>query len=174
MFRLPGRFEPKPGLDLVIARRFGVPALHRAVDMLHDAAQSNAPDTRTWVTMRDERVRPSHFEADGQTIPANLRFILDKPDGVGTELARAPRDPALSAANAANCRCDATTLPHPLRESIHKTDVRQEGTRVTGGVETKFPRAAESEFGTGQDQAAHFMTNAVREVAARLRAGHAR
>ncbi len=170
-----GGFEPAAGLEYEIARKFGVPAIRRALEMLEDAAQTKAPETRAWITMRDGKVRQSHMDADGQTIPANLRFRLDHPNLPGTvELARHPRDPTISAANAANCRCHDATIPHLLRDSIHKTDVQQIGTRVQGSVETRFPRAAESEFGTDEDAPAHFMTGALQEVAARLRAGHSR
>ena len=138
------RFEPVKGLDEILAQRVAAPRVRRALDMLEDAAQAGAPETRTWVTMRDERVRPSHFAADTQTIPANLRFRLNSATGVGFDLARAPRDPDLPSAQRIGCRCNDETLPHLLRESIHKTDVRVTGTRVDGSVETDFPRAAES------------------------------
>lgn len=169
---MTSRFEPAAGLDEEIARRFGVPAVRRALDMLEDEAKAGAPAVRTWVTMRDERVRPSHADADTQTIPANLRFRLK--GKAGTDLARHPRDPALPAEQREGCRCDDPTLPDLLRESIHKTDVMMTGTAVHGSVETRFPRAAESEYGGDGDEPAHFMTNALREVAARLKAGHSR
>lgn len=171
---MSGRFVPDPGLDAEIARRFGVPAVRRALDMLKDAAQANAPQVKIWVTMRDERVRPSHFEADQQAVPANLRFKISKADGPGWELARHPRDPDLSAANAANCRCSDHTVAHLLATSIYATDVSLIGNVASGSVETRFPRAAESEFGTDRDAAARFMGQALDEVAARLRAGHSR
>lgn len=170
-----GRFEPVAGLDQEIARRFGVPAIRRALDMLRDEARTRAPDVRVWVTMRDEKVRPSHMAADTQTIPANLRFKLPSTTTPGAfDLARAPRDPTLPPAQRYNCRCSDQTLPHLLRESIHAGDVQHSGTVVTGEVYTEFPRAAESEFGTSEDTAAHFMTNALREVALRLQSGHSR
>lgn len=163
------------GLDAVVAERYVKPRVDTALDMLRDTARSGAPATRVWVTMRDERVRQSHFDTDGQVIPANLRFKVPKADGsVGHELARHPGDPTLSAANRINCRCDDPTIPHLLRESIHRTPVTVNGTRVEGSVETRFPRAAESEFGTTEDTAAHFMTNALREVATRLQSGQSR
>ena len=171
---MAARFEPVKGLDAIIAQRIVAPRMRRALDMLEDAAQAGAPETRTWVTMRDERVRPSHFGADTQTIPANLRFRLASADGIGHDLAREPRDPDLPAAQRIGCRCHAASLPHLLAESIHKTDLRVAGTHVSGTVETRFPRAAESEFGTTEDTAAHFMTNALREVALRLRSGQTR
>lgn len=163
------------GLDAVVAERFVKPRVDTALDMLLDSARSKAPATRAWVTMRDERVRQSHFDADGQVIPANLRFRVPKPNGQpGVELARHPRDPALSAANRYNCRCDDPTIPHLLRVSLVKKPATVVGTRVEGSVETRFPRAAESEFGTSEDTAAHYMTNALREVAARLQSGQSR
>ena len=170
-----GRFEPVAGLDQEIARRFGVPAIRRALDMLRDEARTRAPDARVWVTMRDERVRKSHFETDTQTIPGNLRFKLPSNKVPGSfDLARAPRDPTLPPDQRANCRCSDQSLPHLVRESIHAGDVQHTGTVVTGEVYTEFPRAAESEFGTSEDAPAHFMTNALREVALRLQSGHSR
>lgn len=166
---MASRFEPARGLDVTIARVFGVPAVRKAVAMLETEAKRNAPPVRVWVTMRDERVRASHMDADTQTIPANLRFRLDKASGVGIDLARSPRDPDLPIENRINCRCDDPSLDAPLRDSIHATDVVQTGTRVQGSVETRFPRAAESEFGTDRDTPAYFMTTALHEVAARLR-----
>jgi hypothetical protein len=169
------RFKPARGLDEQIAQRFGRPVIERALEMLTEEAQRRAPGTRVWVTMRDERVRTSHFNADGQVIPDNLRFKVERPGMAGDyELARHPRDPNLSAANAINCRCDDPGIPHLLRQSIHHNGVHVVGTRVSGEVETRFPRAAESEFGTSGDEAAHYFTNALREVALRLQSGHSR
>lgn len=170
---MAARFEPKPGLDAEIAKRIVAPHVRRAVDMLEDSARAKAPPVKIWVTMRDERVRPSHFKADAQAVPANLRFRLEAADG-SVDLARHPRDPNLPAAQRINCRCDDPEAQHLLAESIHKTDVQVAGAVVTGGVETGFPRAPESEFGTDEDTAAHFFTNALHEVALRLRSGQAR
>lgn len=163
------------GLDLVVAERFVKPRVDTALDMLLDAARTRAPATRVWVTMRDEKVRPTHMGADGQVIPTNLRFKIEKPGQPNTfELARHPVDEALSPANRYNCRCDDPTIPHLLRQSIVRTLVSVNGTRVEGSVETRFPRAAESEFGTSEDEAAHYMTRALQEVAARLQSGQSR
>jgi hypothetical protein len=170
---MAARFEPRRGLDAEIAVRIVQPKVRRVLDALKDEAQRRAPETRTWVTMRDEVVRPTHVSTDGQTIPANLRFKVEKPGGVGEyELARHPGDTALSPANRYNCRCDDPTIPHLLRQSIHASNVTVSGTVVSGEVYTEFPRAAESEFGNpGEDEAAHFMTGALVEIAARLKAG---
>lgn len=172
------------GLDVVIAERVMKPRVDTALDMLCDAARAKAPGVKVWVTMRDERVRTSHRKTDAQAVPANLRFRLPKAgrgDGdvslsdIGNvDLARFPRDPNLPIANRINCRCEAPTVPHLLRESIKRTPVTLTGTRVAGSVETRFPRAAESEFGTTEDGGAYFMTNALREVATRLQSGQSR
>lgn len=168
------RFKPRRNLDKIIAEKVAQPTIRRVVAMLEDEARTRAPGTRVWVSARDERVRPTHMDADTQLIPSNLRFKIDKVDRTGVELARAPRDEALSDANRYGCRCASVPIPHPLRESIHSGDVRVEGTVVRGEVETRFPRAAESEFGTSGDDAAVFMRGALREVALRLRSGHTR
>lgn len=172
---MAGHLTPAPGLDVTIAQRFARPAVARVLDMLLDEAKARAPQTRVWVTSRDERVRPTHVEADSQVVPDNLRFILNKVGGQpGHDLARHPRDPALPAAQAINCRCDDPTVGDFLRESLHASDVDVTGTRVSGQVYTDFDRAAESENGTDEDTAAHYMAGALQEVAARLRAGRSR
>lgn len=167
------RFEPRKDLDLQVARQIGLPLLGRVLDMLEDEARRRAPDGKVWVTMRDEKVRPEHRDTDAQVVPANLRFQMPKADGT-TILARRPRDPNLPIELRINCRCDDPALPDALRSTIHSTGATLEGTRVHGSVETWFPRAAESEFGTSEDQAAHFMTGALNEVALRLSQGQAR
>ena len=167
------RLELRPGLDTEIATRIGVPAVRRALDMLQDEARRRAPAVKVWVTMRDERVRESHMKADTQTVPVNLRFKLKRPSGA-IDLARHPRDPNLPEDQRINCRCDDPVLPQLLADSIHSTDVTLNGNIAAGSVETRFPRAGESEVGTSQDEGAYFMTNALREVAARLAAGHSR
>lgn len=177
-----GRFQPRDGLDELIAQRFGRPKMQQVLDMLTDEAKLRAPECRVWITMRDERVRASHIETDSQVVPDNLRFKVPKVDTgndindirVGYDLARHPRDPELPIGNRINCRCSDPPLPQPLKDSIHATDVHVEGARVSGTIETRFPRAAESEFGTDKDHAAHYMTGALRDVAARLRAGQTR
>lgn len=166
--------ELNPDLDLQIATHFGVPAIRRVLDMLEDAARAGAPPVKVWITMQDERVRPSHVEADAQAVPANLRFILENPATGKRSLCDHPRDPNLPPEERINCRCSDPELPQLLAQSIHKGDVTLVGNRVSGEVSTRFPRAAESEFGTGEDPAAHYMTNALREVAAQLAAGHSR
>lgn len=58
--------------------------------------------TKTWLATGDSRTRPSHRDADGQTVGINDTFV------VGGESADRPLDPLLSAAEAVNCRCTMT------------------------------------------------------------------
>lgn len=73
---------------------------------LVDAASRDAGEAgvggKTWVTAGDERVRPDHAEADGQTVP------LDQPFDVGGEQLMQPGDPQGSLEQIANCRCVIT------------------------------------------------------------------
>lgn len=54
---------------------------------------------KRWVTAEDERVRPTHVEANGQTVP------LDTPFVVGGATLRYPGDPQGPDAEVINCRC---------------------------------------------------------------------
>lgn len=44
----------------------------------HQNLVDKKQNTHTWVSMRDERVRVSHWEADGQTVPINEPFIINQ------------------------------------------------------------------------------------------------
>lgn len=65
----------------------------------HAAAQLSGVGFKTWLSAGDEKVRETHQEADGQTVPLNATFT------VGGEEAMFPGDSSLSDAEAANCRC---------------------------------------------------------------------
>lgn len=43
----------------------------------HQSLVDKKQNTHTWVSIRDERVRGSHWEADGQTVPINEPFIVN-------------------------------------------------------------------------------------------------
>lgn len=59
---------------------------------------------KTWFTRRDERVRRTHIEVDGRTLPIDTKYVLNNPRG-GVELADFPCQHTLSAANRVHCRC---------------------------------------------------------------------
>lgn len=66
------------------------------------AAQIAGVGAKSWLTAGDERVRETHADADGQTVP------IDQPFDVGGEQAMYPGDPDLSDEEALNCRCTLT------------------------------------------------------------------
>jgi hypothetical protein len=67
------------GLEAIVAATITRRYLDRVAPDLLAEVQRQSPDARQWQTHHDEKVRHTHAQADGQTIPANLRFILDKP-----------------------------------------------------------------------------------------------
>lgn len=72
--------------------------LHDAFSMLVDAD----PDTeyvKRWLATEDQRTRPDHREADGQTVPWGQPFI------VGGFAMMHPHDPDAPAKEVVNCRC---------------------------------------------------------------------
>jgi hypothetical protein len=186
------RLVMRPDLDSFIARTVGTRVVDRLKRDIVDGAQRRAPDGKVWVTMLDERVRPSHADAHDQLIPANLRYQLTRmayarkgrgkaaaPIGgwtrsAGHDLAREPRDPNLPAEQRVACRCRSIPVPEAIARTIHADVTVFQGTRVSAQVSTPFPRAAESEFGTGGDQPARFMAGAANAAAAKLRGGSAR
>lgn len=64
-----------------------------------EAGQPKPFRTKTWLSARDGRVRDTHQQADGQTVP------VDQPYSVGGESMSYPGDPAGSNAETCNCRC---------------------------------------------------------------------
>lgn len=153
--------------------------------------RERAPDAKAWLTAKDERVRPSHDHADGQTIPENLSYQLPSltyirkgrgPDGKavnpaggwkvasGVDLAREPRDPRLPIEQKTRCRCESAPLPGAVAAKTSTLPATVEGTRVTGGTEVVFRRIAESEFGSSDAAGLHFLARAAAAVVAARRA----
>lgn len=64
-----------------------------------DFADTGLPMLKIWMAGGDERTRPAHQEANGQTVPIDQPFVVD-----GEQLMH-PGDPAGSAGNVINCRC---------------------------------------------------------------------
>lgn len=162
--RRGSRFVPAPGLEALVARRILAPHVADVAADIADEARRGAPSAKMWLSMRDDRVRPSHVDADGQEIPENLRFQ------VGSELLREPRDPNGSIGETANCRCESPRDPDAIRRRIAAGPVEVAGTRVSATVSVEFPRIDEAEFGTPEDPGLRFMGNAARTVASRSRA----
>jgi len=74
---------------------------------------------KTWITMHDDRVRTSHREVDGITVPIQDKFVVD---GYRMEL---PGDPSAPPAQIINCRCviaiSAATLAASANEGVTMT-----------------------------------------------------
>lgn len=160
------RFEPARDLDAKVAAKLALPFVDRLADELLGPSKAYAPDAKVWITERDEKVRPTHIETDGQTVPDNLRYKVPSTTGVGTDLAQKPRDTALPFLNRVECRCESVPLPGVIAESINKLPTLLQGTRVSGGIESRFPRVGEAHEGTSGDTAVPFMARAIQEVAA--------
>lgn len=104
-----------------------------AAHMLNDAAQKNGESkplaTKTWFSAGDARVRDTHAEADGQTVP------MDQPYTVGGSPLSYPGDPFGPNAEVCNCRC---TELYNERQAAPEAVVRDEGQ----AVEEKITQAA--------------------------------
>lgn len=164
------KFTPARGLNVQVARNIVAPSIRRITDDLADALRRTAPPAAIWITAHDERVRVTHVEAEGQLIPANLRFILNHPETTAKEQARAPRDPDLSVGNRVNCRCVSAEIPEAIRESVRNEGVTIEGARVVGKASVTFPRIVESENPSQGDSGGGWVKAAVREVVGQLSA----
>ncbi|MER5322352.1 hypothetical protein [Streptosporangium roseum] len=165
--------------------------VRRVVDEVTDQAvretRDQVPDAKAWETEADERVRPSHGEAHGQTIPDNLLYRLPQqvyvrkgrgPDGKalnpaggwkitpGWDLADAPRDPRLPEHQTIRCRCESLPLPGMIAAHVSRTAVRVTRTSARASVQVTFPRIAESEFA---EHGGGWLARAARIVAARHR-----
>jgi uncharacterized protein with gpF-like domain len=81
-----------------VNRAFNFGALAAAQRVQHGIQQ---PLVKTWASKDDQRVRPAHWEADGQTV------AVFQPFQVGGEPLMMPGDPAGAPWNVINCRCKA-------------------------------------------------------------------
>ncbi|WP_162451325.1 phage minor head protein [Phytoactinopolyspora mesophila] len=69
-----------------------------------DLPEELRPSYKRWIAAVDERTRPEHFAADGQTVE------IDAPFDVGGEALMFPGDPNASAENVIQCRCTHVVL----------------------------------------------------------------
>ncbi|MBM0201915.1 hypothetical protein JNW90_01430 [Micromonospora sp. STR1s_5] len=170
------QFRPRKGLEQVVARMVAR-RVQAITDQVAEAAKDHAPPTKTWRSRGDDAVRPEHRDADGQEVPANLRYVLDSPDydrahygAAAKQQLRHPRDRDATPGLTAQCRCTETEDPEGLSRGIEAHMVEVRGAVVVGHVTSIGPRVVDAEFGTAEDDPARYMGQAVRDVAARLRA----
>jgi hypothetical protein len=171
-------------LDEKLARLI-TPAVDAIAARVEAVAKDYAPPTQEWITMLDERVRPTHVEVHGQTVPNNLRFILTSMEwdrlhrGLGEyTYMRKPRDESSRAvANIKQCRCRAIVHDDGVAKLISRRAPVVEPGKVTVTVVAEGDWVVPAEFGTiypGDLVApgARYMGRAAATVAAELRARH--
>ncbi|MCG8971746.1 phage head morphogenesis protein [Streptomyces sp. CL12-4] len=177
---MPGaKFTPAQGLEEQLARMLA-PAVQRIAHQVEVEAKRLAPPTKRWVTVGDDKVRPTHVNAQGQVVPGNLRFTLDsmqwdiKHRGVGPHTYMTePRDRSSRAiANLKNCRCSMHKDPDGIARHINTGQPVVAGKKVTVTVSVQAPMVVEAEVGTVYPgnlvaDGTHFMSRAAAIVAAR-------
>ncbi|MYW67138.1 hypothetical protein GTY65_24165 [Streptomyces sp. SID8379] len=173
------KFHPNPGLEAALARMIA-PHVQRIAHQVEVEAKRLAPPTKRWVTVADDKVRPTHVEAQGQVVPDNLRFTINsmewdrKHRGVGPNTyMRVPRDHSSRAvANIKHCRCSTTIDPDGIARNITTGQSIITGKKVTVTVSVRAPMVVEAEVGTVYPgnliaEGTHFMARAAAAVAVR-------
>lgn len=98
------------------------------------AAREVLPEgaTKQWLSAEDDRVRPTHEEADGQVVPLNAPFDVG---GVALDY---PGDPAGPDDEVCNCRCTVIYTDEPVTASAtHDEEAAMKGkatVEVTAGA----------------------------------------
>ncbi|MFB8026019.1 MULTISPECIES: hypothetical protein [unclassified Streptomyces] len=173
------KFHPEPGLEQKLAL-FLAPQIHEIAREVERQAKVFAPPTKKWVTVGDDKVRPTHVSANGQEVPANLRFKVQSMRwdrvhrGVGpTTYMKAPRDESSRAvANIKNCRCHAASIPDGISRLINTGPPVVVGSTVTVKVVAEGEWVVPAEIGTVypgnlEAKGAYYMARAAAAVAAR-------
>ncbi|GAA2439850.1 hypothetical protein [Streptomyces glaucus] len=173
------KFTPAQGLEAQLARMLA-PAVRQIAVQVEVEAKRLAPPTKRWVTVGDDRVRPTHRKAQGQEVPGNLRFKLNSMDwdikhrGLGphTYMLEPLDQSSRAVANIKNCRCTAHLDPKGIARHITTGQPVITGKKVTVTVSVEAPLVVEAEVGTvypGNLRAdgTHFMARAAATVAAR-------
>jgi HK97 family phage portal protein len=86
--------------------------------IIQAAKQSGVVEEKVWISSRDSRVRDTHKEADGQTVPLTAKFSVG-----GIEMDH-PADYKSSVAEAVNCRCAVNFVLKQTKEDSLNDRVR--------------------------------------------------
>jgi hypothetical protein len=171
------RFEPAPGLDAKVASML-VPTVTEIAVTVAAAARDAAPKDKQWVTKGDERVRDEHRDADGQTVPVNLRYALETPrsdlryTSQSVQLGGYPRSTEFTPGLTVECRCESVpTGTSSIADAIAADAALVIGTRVTAQVRCEADLCVNAEHGNAVDSGARFMAAGLRAGARRLRTG---
>ncbi|MGW0562949.1 hypothetical protein ACWDZ4_20575 [Streptomyces sp. NPDC003016] len=173
------KFHVEPGLEEKLAAMIA-PKVHEIARQVERQAKVFAPPTKQWVTVGDNKVRPTHVGAQGQEVPDNLRFEVNsmswdrKHRGVGPiTYMKAPRDETSRAvANIKNCRCHARSIPDGISRNISTLPPVVTGSTVTVKVVAQGRWVVAAEIGTVypgnlEAKGAFYMARAAAVVAAR-------
>ncbi|MFJ3793566.1 hypothetical protein [Kitasatospora sp. NPDC090091] len=171
-------FTPVPGLEALVAAMIA-PEVGEIADKVAAQARRLAPPTKQWITVGDDRVRHTHVQTEGQSVPDNLRFEVPSMDwdrrhrGLGAHTyMKAPRDQTSRAvANIKNCRCHTTLDPAGISRGINSGPPIVAGNRVTVTVVCEGDLVVQAELGDVYPgglvaAGAHFMARATRTVSA--------
>ncbi|MFJ4988740.1 hypothetical protein ACIP9H_33690 [Streptomyces sp. NPDC088732] len=173
------KFKPAQGLEQAMAQMLA-PHVYRIAQQVEVEAKRLAPPVKRWVTMADDRVRPTHVQAQGQEVPGNLRFEINSMSwdrrhrGLGKyTYMMEPRDQSSRAvANIKNCRCTTAIDPDGIARNITTGQPVVSGKKVTVTVTAQAKGIVEAEVGTVYPgnlvaDGAHFMARAAALVASR-------
>lgn len=135
------------------------PAVERIAEEVATEGKRLAPAVKTWVSQRDGDVRDQHVEADGQTVPVNVRFALTSYQwdidnrGVGPKTYLLfPRDPSgLAHVAIVNCRCFTELNYEQIRAGIRVEQAVVTGKRVTATAVSEGEGVLEAEMGDAYD-----------------------
>lgn len=172
-------------IDRNLRDKVAAGVVRRAVDDVADRAEHevrrHVPDAKEWQTSGGDNVRPSHEQAHGQNIPANIPYRLPKQvyvrkgdDGEnlaggwkvvpGWDLADKPRDPDLPVHQRIECKCQSRRMPGVIAKAVTRTPVTVGRSRVSATIRVTYPRIAESEYA---DRDGGWLATAARAAAAR-------
>ncbi|MGC4950903.1 hypothetical protein ACLQ2N_32525 [Streptomyces sp. DT224] len=173
------KFHVEPGLEQKLAQLIA-PQVHEIARRVERQAKVFAPPTKKWITVADDKVRPTHAAAHGQEVPANLRFKIKsmrwdmQHRGLGpTTYMKEPRDSSSRAvANIKNCRCHAQSISDGISRNIRTLPPVVAGSTVTVKVIAEGEWVVPAEIGTVypgnlEAKGAFYMARAVAAVAAR-------
>ncbi|WP_433860149.1 hypothetical protein [Streptomyces kronopolitis] len=173
------KFTMNPTLEQELAALIA-PKIHEIGREVERQAKVFAPPTKQWITVADDKVRPTHVAAHGQEVPGNLRFKINsmrwdrEHRGVGAlTYMKEPRDESSRAvANLKNCRCHARSIPDGISRNIRTLPAIVTGSTLTVKVVAEGEWVIPAEIGTVypgnlEAKGAYYMARATAAVAAR-------
>lgn len=174
-------FRVAPGLEEQLALMIA-PKVEDIARRVERHAKVLAPPTKKWITVADDKVRPTHVAAHGQEVPDNLRFEINSMQwdrdhrGLGPiTYMLEPRDQSSRAvANIKNCRCHAQSIADGISRNIRTLPPVVAGKKVTVKVVAEGKWVVPAEVGTVypgnlEAKGAYYMARAAAMVAAASR-----